>query len=251
MDAWFTLLLPYALILARVGAFFGVLPIFSSASVPMIVRAGLAVLMTIFFSVAHPPGLALAYSSNWIGAATLMLQEAATGLALGLAIRFAYTAVQQAGFIMAQQMGFTDAETIDPETGEETQAIAMLFEMAFAVFFLVSSGHHLLLRLMWKSFSLFPVASTPDTSLLAQGLVQAGSTMLLFALKLAAPMLGAFVILAIVLAILARILPEMNILMESFPLRVALGLFMAAALMPSLSGFTVELAEWMSKSLMG
>ena len=75
--------------------------------------------------------------------------------------------------------------------------------------------------------------------------------MLLFALKLAAPVLGAFLILAVLLSILSRALPEMNILMASFPLRVGMGLFMAAAIMPTLETFTIELARWMKKFLIG
>jgi flagellar biosynthetic protein FliR len=95
----------------------------------------------------------------------------------------------------------------------------------------------------------FPVGSGLNTAAVAGALVQAGSAMLLLALKLAAPLLAAFLVLAVVLAILARVLPEMNILLTSFPLRVGLGLFMAAIIIPSLDYFTGEIADWMSKLL--
>jgi flagellar biosynthesis protein FliR len=41
-------------------------------------------------------------------------------------------------------------------------------------------------------------------------------------------------------------MPEINILIESFPLRVGLGLFLSAALVPALDGFTGELSEWLA-----
>jgi len=95
----------------------------------------------------------------------------------------------------------------------------------------------------------FPVGSTPSTGQMVEGVVGAGSAMLLFALKLASPVLAAFLILAVVLAILARVLPEMNILLTSFPLRVGMGLFMAAAIMPTMNSFAGELAAWMNRYL--
>jgi flagellar biosynthetic protein FliR len=68
-------------------------------------------------------------------------------------------------------------------------------------------------------------------------------------LRLAAPMLAAFLLLMIVLAILARAVPEMNILFISFPLRVGLGLLMAAIFLPFTNEFVSEFADWMGKLL--
>jgi flagellar biosynthesis protein FliR len=44
-------------------------------------------------------------------------------------------------------------------------------------------------------------------------------------------------------------MPEMNILMISFPMRMGLGFFIAALIVPSLGNFTNELADWMSRFL--
>ena len=94
-----------------------------------------------------------------------------------------------------------------------------------------------------------PVAGGPDFGALAAGVLAAGSAMLLFALKLAAPVLAGFLILAVVLGVLARVLPEMNILLMSLPLRVAVGLILAMAMLPLLQSFTYEVAEWLNRFL--
>jgi flagellar biosynthetic protein FliR len=85
--------------------------------------------------------------------------------------------------------------------------------------------------------------------LLASGVVKAGSTMFLLGLRLAAPMLAAFLLLMVVLAVLARMVPEMDILFISFPLTVGLGLLMAALFLPLINAFLGEFAEWMGKLL--
>jgi len=245
LDEWIAILLPFVLLMARVTAFFSLCPIFGWRSVPVVIRAGTAVLMTVFFAVIVPPTVGA--HVHWLLAVVLILQETVVGLAIGLVARLVYSAVQQGGLMAAQQMGFADAGCIDPSSGARSRPIATLFEMTFAMLFLIGGGHHLLLWMIARSFQSFPVAGRPDLAVLVGGVVKAGSAMLLFGLKLAAPMLASFLILAVLLCILARVLPEMNILLASFPLRVGMGLFMAAAMMPSLNSFTSELAKWISE----
>ena len=248
MDAWIAILLPFVLLAVRVGAFISVSPIFGWRAVPLVARVGVTMLMTIFFAACMPPTVNAA-GVHWMRAVVLILQEATIGLGFGLAARLVYSAVQQGGMIAAQQMGFADAGIIDPVSGTQARPIASFFEMTFALLFLVAGGHHLMLAVIAGSFRCFPVASTPDIPLLTEGVVMAGSAMLLFALKLAAPLLAGFLILAVLLCILARVLPEMNILLASFPLRVGAGIYMAAAIMPSFNAFTIELAKWMNRHL--
>jgi flagellar biosynthesis protein FliR len=248
MDGWIAILLPFVLLTARLGGFILVSPIFGWRAIPLVVRTGLIMLLTVFFGATMTPTID-ASSVHWLRATVLLFQEVTVGLGLGLAARLVYTAVQQGGMIASQQMGFSDAGVIDPVSGSRSRPIATFFEMIFALLFLSAGGHHLLLQIVASSFKGFPVGGTPNISLLTHGIVVSGSAMLLFALKLAAPILAAFLILAVMLCILARVLPEMNILMASFPLRVGAGIFMAGAIMPSFHAFTGELAKWMQRNL--
>ena len=248
MELWIAILLPFVLLMARVAAFCAIAPVFGWKVVPLIVRVGLVVLLTVFFASIAPPTVDPA-GVPWLRGVVLIVQESVIGLALGLAARLVFTAVQQGGMIAAQQMGFADAGVIDPVAGARARPIATFLEMTFVLLFLAAGGHHVLLIVIARSFESFPVGAPPDIGALTNGIVHAGSAMLLFALKLAAPLLAGFLILAVMLGILARVLPEMNILLASFPLRVAAGLFLTAAIIPSLEAFTKELAGWMSRFL--
>jgi flagellar biosynthetic protein FliR len=73
--------------------------------------------------------------------------------------------------------------------------------------------------------------------------------MLAAALQLAAPILAALLVLLVILALLARIVPEMDIFFISFPLRIAVGLIMLIASMPFIDGFVSETAKMMAKIL--
>jgi flagellar biosynthetic protein FliR len=98
-----------------------------------------------------------------------------------------------------------------------------------------------------RSYDVFPIGQPPATAMMADSVLESGALMLVFGLKLAAPVLAGFLLLAVVLAVLARALPEMNILLASLPLRVGLGFFLAAAMVPSLGGFTEQFGEWISR----
>jgi len=243
MDVWIRLFMPFALLLARIGAFFTVLPIFNWRSLPVRLRAAIAISVTVFFAMIRPAPGGIE-QLNWLTAIVVVVQEILYGLALGLAASFAYLAVQQGARIIGITMGLGDAGIIDPVTRESARPLDMFFEIALAMLFLCADGHHLFLMLINKSYMAFPIGAEVDTGALAGALVQAGSFMLTLGLKLAAPMLAAFLLLSVVLAVLARVLPEMNILLASLPLRVGLGLFMAAAIVSSLDTFTGEIAGW-------
>jgi len=143
----------------------------------------------------------------------------------------------------------TMANILDPMTGESARPLGSLLEMLFILLFLGANGHHLFLLVIAKSYVAFPAGTIPTVGVLATGVVTASSAMLIAGLRLAAPMLAAFLVLMVALALLARLVPEMNILFISMPVRIGLGLLMAGMFLPFVNGYVTELANWMAKLL--
>jgi flagellar biosynthetic protein FliR len=242
------ILLGFVMVLTRISAFFLVLPVFSWKSIPVRIKVGLTVLLAIFFSAITP--LAVEPKRVYVLEAVLLIaNEAAYGLALGLVASVVFSAVKLSGRIIERQMGLAMAEVLDPLTEESTQPLGSLLEMIFILLFLSANGHHLLLMIISKSYDVFPAGRIPSVPVLTAGVVKAGSAMFIAGLKLAAPMLAAFLLLMVVLAVLARIVPEMNILFISLPLRVGLGLLMVTIFLPFINDFVAEFADWMGKLL--
>ena len=246
MDALTLRIVPFVLILGRVSAFFAVLPVYGTKGLPMRVRAGLALVLSgVFAAVLPMPAGVL--SESWLANGLVLTREILTGIALGLAVALVFSAIRVTGEIIHIQMGTGDAEIIDPLTGEQPQSLGMLFEMAVLVMFLISGGDLLLLKMVQRSYEVFPIGHPASAAVMAQAVLDAGTVMLVFGLKLAAPLMAAFLLLAVLLAVIARAMPEMNVLMESLPLRVGLGFIMAAAMVPLLDAFTQDLGEWLSR----
>jgi flagellar biosynthesis protein FliR len=238
----------FLMVMTRISAFFLIAPVFGTPSIPVTIKVSATILLSVFFSLINPPAAA-AHQASTVQAILILGSEAAYGLALGIIASVLFSTVKLAGRIAEDQMGLTTAEILDPLTDEQGLPVATLLELIFTIAFLAANGHHLLLRVLHKSFELFPPGKMPSIAALTGNIYDATAMMLTAGLQLAAPIIAALLLLMVILAILARIVPDMDIFFISFPMRIALGYVMLIALVPFIDGFVSEAAKMMAKLL--
>jgi flagellar biosynthesis protein FliR len=241
-------LFDFAMVLTRISAFLLVLPVFGSNGIPARIKVSLVMLLSVFFLWVAPQPSTTG-TVPLVQAVLMLSSEAIYGLALGLIVAIVFLAVRLGAEIVEQQMGFAVAEILDPLTGDTTQPLGSLFETLFILIFLAANGHHLFLTIIWRSYTAFPAGHIPTAASLVGGIIQAGTAMMTVGLKLAAPMLAAFLVLMVVLAVFARVIPEMDILFNSMPLCAGLGLLLMAIFVQYLSPFVAEFSQLMNKLL--
>jgi len=239
-------MLGFVLVLTRVGAFFASSPVFSWQAIPVKVKLSLAILSAVFFSslVSCPVSIE---DTGGPAIGLMMANEAVYGLCLGFVATLLFATVKLSARIIERQMGLSMAQILDPLSGDSGQPIGMLMEMIFILLFLSANGHHILLLAISKSYEAFPIGAIPSIAKLTEGVIVATSTMLLLGLKMSAPILATFLLLMVILAILARVAPETNILFLSLPVRGGLGLLMVGIFLPFVNSFIKEFAQWMDK----
>jgi flagellar biosynthetic protein FliR len=248
MELMISKMLGFMLVLTRVSAFFIVAPVFSSEIITARIRICIVVIISIFFAAVSPAPVDFTGITE-LQAMLFLINESIYGFALGLISVLVYSAVKVAGQHIEREMGLTMGEILDPITGESGESLGLVIDMIFILMFLTANGHHMLLMIISKSYQAFPVGSFVSIPELCEGVVKAGSVMLAASLRLAAPMLAAFLMLLIVLAVFSRLMPDMDILFISFPLRVGLGMLMLGTFLPFISQFVNEFADWMGKLL--
>jgi flagellar biosynthetic protein FliR len=248
MDMLAGKMLGFLLVMTRVGAFFSVSPVFSWQAIPLQMKTSIAIIVSIFFSCVNVCPVS-SEDVEFIQVCLMIANEAIYGLALGLIASLLFAAVKIAGGIIERQMGLSMASVMDPLSGDNGQPLGLLMEMIFILLLLSANGHHMFLLTLSKSYDVFAIGTIPTIDVLLKGIMVASSTMLVLGLKLSAPILGAFLLMVVVLAIMARAAPEANILFLSLPLRVGLGLIMVSIFIPFVSGFIDELSKWMGKLL--
>ena len=248
MEFMISKLLGFVLVLTRMSAFFLVAPVFSWKTVPVRFKVAFVLLISIFFSTMLDSPATIDEIVS-IEAILMISSEAVYGFALGLITVLIFSAIKVTGRIIERQMGMAMAETLDPLSGERAQPLGMIIEMIFILLFLSANGHHLFMIIISRSYESFPSGSIPSIPILLEGVVSAGSTMLIVSLRLAAPMLAAFLLLLAILGVFARIMPDMNVLFLSMPLRIGMGLLMMGIFLPFINQFIGEFAKWMGKLL--
>lgn len=246
MDFFITHLLGFLLIFTRIGAFFAIAPVFSWQIIPVRIKLGLILVATIFFGFNIQSSLDFS-QIGYYQAGVFIFTEAVYGLALGLVCACLFFAVKVAAGIAEREMGFTMAGILDPMTGESGEPLGMIIETIFIMLFLSVNGHHFFLMLIDKSFQSYQIGTMPNMEILTESIIKSGVMMLLLGLRIAAPILAAFILLLVVLAVLARIAPEMNILFISLPVRVGVGLTIAALFMPFIYSYIEEFRDWVSQ----
>lgn len=221
----------FLLILARVGAFFATSPVFGWKSIPMTVKTAMMVMFSVFIASILPLPAQVS-ELNPIEMIVLLFREAVYGLSLGLMAWMIFTSVKLCARIIERQMGLALASVMDPMSEDQGNPLGILLEIMFILLFFSVNGHHLLLQTIAGSYDHYTLAGPLLLGELVEGVIFAGSTMLLIALKLSAPILAAFLLMMIIMAVLARLAPEMNILFISLPIRVGGGILLTGLFVP-------------------
>ena len=239
-------MLGYVLILTRVSAFFAASPLFSWQAIPVRSKVTIALLTSAFFALLTPCQFTTE-NLQFIQIVLLASNEFFYGLAIGMVAYCIFSVVRVAGRIAERQMGLNMANILDPFSNEQGQPVGLLLEILFVFLLFSTDSHHLLLRILGRSFESFSPGFCPNVEILAKSVFKAGSMLLVLALQMAAPMLAAFLLLMVVMAFMARVSPETNILFLSLPLRVGMGLILIAVFIPFLTNFITTFATWLKQ----
>ncbi len=212
----------FALVLCRIGALFAALPVFGGKRLPNRIKIVTVVAITL---VCLPvlPITPPAVPSDAFGIGIMVVRELLVGLTLSFITQIIFAAVELSGQIIGMQMGLTMSTLIDPAMGGQTQIMAVIQTLLATLFFLSLNMHHAFILAIVDSFKIIPLGGWQMSEALMTFLVQATTEVFILGIRLAAPVMVALLLASVVLGVMARAFPQMNVFMLSFPLNIALG----------------------------
>ncbi len=217
------------LLATRLGGVFLIAPVFAARSVPTRVRVALLIAF----------GVALYPSVAGVGVpvtlATLV-SEAYIGLLIGVGAALFVGAAEMAGEWLAVQMGLAGATTVNPSSTESTPVLGNLMSVLAVVLILGVDGHLVMIEALAASAEVIPVGSGLDWIGLDASTAVLGTALFATGLRFAAPAVAVLLTVNVALGILARTVPQLNMLMVAFPVQIGLGLLALALGMPLLTG---------------
>jgi flagellar biosynthetic protein FliR len=240
----------FLLALLRTGGFVASAPILSHRSVPVPVRIGLSLAIAWALApqvAAHLP----AAPTQVVEFAILGIREVLTGVVIGFVFTLLFSGLQAAGEIIGLQMGFGLANVYDTTSEQQVGVLSQLQLILGMLLFLAMNGHLLMLRAFFDSYKVIGPSGLQFTDVGLDLVIRLSSTLFVIAIKAAAPVLAAVFLSEIALAITSRTVPQMNVFIVGFPLKIGVGLFMLAGSLPLLSTIMGKLLLQLSHDLDG
>jgi flagellar biosynthetic protein FliR len=214
----------------RVSGFIFTAPVFGSQLVPKVIKVWASVL----FALALVPmvdfsGLPAMGSLAYF---VLAAREVLIGILIGFICNFFLHGVEFAGHVLGLQMGFAASTLFDPLSRNDVSVIGRFKGLLAIVLFLAMNGHHVMLSSFSSSYAVVP----PSITRLGEGggaeLITATSHIFVVAVRVAIPTLSAIFMVQIGIAMLAKTMPQMNIFIVGFPLKIAVGLTVLGLSLP-------------------
>lgn len=184
-----------------------------------------------------------------IGFTLALICEIMIGFMLGFIGQILLVAISISGEIIGQQAGFSAASVLDPVTGQDAFLMATVKLWIGTIIFIVIGGIESGFQILGLSFQVVTPGAGFDISQFGDagyqvfnwsesgpGMKALGSMMYLFGVQIAAPMITTMVLISVSEAFIARTVPQLNILVVGFALRISIGLF----LLHNMMSFTTE-----------
>ncbi len=235
-----SLLLPQlaaaGLLLLRCSGMFFMVPTLGGEVLPLRLRAALAFLVTLTLA----PLAGRFESLEPVRLIVAGIGELVLGTAMGLILRVLLSASDMLGELVGMAMGLSFMQVVDPLTHESQGETARITATLGVLLMLALDGHHTLLAGLGESLREAPVGTVLPRARYALTLFPLCSTAIVTALRVAAPVMAALLIINAGLGLLARAAPQLNIFVLSFAVTVAGGVLILTSSMPSAIGVLAE-----------
>src|SRR5581483_8145441 len=169
--------------------------------------------------------------------APILLKEIVVGLAFALALGALAAAVQAGASVIDTMIGFSFSNLVDPMSGTNTSVFGELYSLFATMVFLLVGGDRVLVLGLAKSYDLLPLAAMPSLHALAVLATDNLAQITLVGIEIAAPVVAALVVTDAAFALVARAVPQMNVMFVGLPAKVMAGLAVSMASLPFVAQF--------------
>jgi len=213
----------FVLVLARVGALVMTAPIFGTQAAPVQFRVFLAVALTLIIAPLNSVYAAVD-PTHFLSFAKFLALETLLGLLLGLGMMVLMTGVQLTGQIISQLGGMALADAVDPNLQESVPYYSQLFYFLTLVMFVLLDGHRLLIGALLDTYQWLPAGQATLGESYVDAMTALLSHSFVLGLRAAAPAMTALLLSTLMLGLIGRTLPQINVLVVGFSVNALLTL---------------------------
>lgn len=234
----------FVLILIRLASFVFAAPFFNMANVPQRVKIGfsfcLAILVYSLF-----PDMSVQYN-GMIEYAIIVVQEVIVGIMLGLISSLCVQIIMFAGKIIDMDIGISMAQLYDPTTRMQVGIMGNFYYYMMMLLLIISGMHQYLVAAIVETYKVIPIGGVKFSASIYTTIIGFMSDYFVIGFRIALPIFASILMLNCVLAILARIAPQMNMFVVGMQLKIFTGIFVilfTISMLPSISNFILDEIE--------
>jgi flagellar biosynthesis protein FliR len=211
----------FTLVLARLAGLTATAPAYGASEIPLRIRALLALTLGLLI-LPTQWHTAVEYPENVMLYLVMVGCEAAIGACLGLGVLIVMHGMTLAGEMVGHACGLTMAEVLDPSLDESVPLFSRLLFLVSLTVFLCLGGHRMVMAGLLETFQTIPAGKGTLPDSLADGLVTLTSQSFVLGVRAAAPVVTALLLATLLLGLLGRTLPQLNVLSVGFGLSAML-----------------------------
>lgn len=225
----------------RIFAFLQFAPVLDNRVFSRRIKIGTALALTIIITPMLPNNVVLNELFS-LRAILLIGEQLLWGFFFGMALQLVFIALQTAGHILSMNMGLGMAMMNDPINGSSTTVISQIIYVFCALLFFIMDGHLLLVTILFKGFSYWPIGQAinqPTLMLIGQGLgwIMASATLI------ALPTTFVMLIVQGGFGLLNRVSPTLNLFSLGFPISMLFGLLCISMLVTNIPDHYLNLTN--------
>ncbi len=238
----------FVLIFLRISALIFSSPIFGRKTLPNMLKILLCMTLAYVVFAADPNPMVITYR-NVIEYVLLCVKELLFGLVLGYVTTMLFSIPQTAGYVIDMQMGFGMVNVFDVQSNISVPVTGNFLYTVMMLSFFAVDGHHELIYIMQSTFSYIPVGQVALNPALGISALEVFALAFVLAAKVAMPMIAAGLMGEIIMGIVVRTAPQMNVFVVGIPLKIILGFLALLLLLPVYVNFTNTLFYNMFESI--
>ena len=220
------------------GHFFLGIPLFAGKLIPVRMRMGFGLILSLLINPLVPADLSLA--EHFVGAILLAMNEVCIGLMLAMMVRMVFFAVELAGFLISYEIGLMASNSVNPLLGSTDATLTSLFYYFSLLIFFVAGVHLDVMRGFVLSFEILPIGEFLLRANPMVEYVREVANVFVLGVLMAAPFIALNFIVNISFAVLGKAVPKMNVFITSFSIRIICGLVLLVSSLLLITSYILE-----------
>ncbi|WP_184093891.1 flagellar biosynthetic protein FliR [Anaerocolumna cellulosilytica] len=233
----------FLLIFVRITTFIYAAPFFSIKNVPRKVKVGFSLFLAIIVFQVIPAEISY---DGVIGFAALIIKEAMVGFIVGFFANVSYYILNFAGQMIDMEIGFSMVNQLDPVSNIQTTITGNYYSYIVMLIMLATNLHHYIIRALVDTYKVIPVGKAVINPNMHVLMINFMKEYFIIGFRIVLPVFAGILIVNAILAILAKIAPQLNMFVIGLQLKVMVGLFILFLLVL----FTPNVSRFISDQIM-